>query len=102
MLMIKRLVVVVIVVVALFLDYTNYGNRFSGPAPSFADTIPIHLTDVACTGSEASLLDCSYRPGQRACSHFEDVGVACIPSDLDSPIFSKKEVLLVKRKLFAS
>ena len=37
----------------------------------------ILLDDVACTGSESSLLDCPYDRSTSDCSHFEDAGVRC-------------------------
>ena len=47
-------------------------------------TGPIWLDDVACTGTEARLLDCPSRPiGTRNCVHSEDAGTRCIP------VFSK-------------
>ncbi|NWX85104.1 NETR protein, partial [Nothoprocta pentlandii] len=40
----------------------------------------ILLDDVACTGTELSLLDCPHSAwGQHDCSHAEDVGVHCSP-----------------------
>ena len=36
----------------------------------------IHLDDVECDGSEASLLACSYSDTHN-CFHFEDAGVEC-------------------------
>ena len=38
---------------------------------------PIHLDDVACTGSEAVLINCPYDSITTDCSHFEDAGVRC-------------------------
>lgn len=40
----------------------------------------ILLDDVACVGTELSLLDCPHSNwGQHDCSHAEDVGVHCSP-----------------------
>ena len=38
---------------------------------------PIHLDNVACTGSEAALVNCVYDPITTDCSHIEDAGVGC-------------------------
>ena len=38
----------------------------------------ILLDDVACTGGESRLIDCSYDPGTSDCSHGEDAGVVCV------------------------
>ena len=40
-------------------------------------TAGIFLDDVACTGSEARLVDCPHDPGPGDCSHFEDASVIC-------------------------
>jgi len=37
----------------------------------------IHLDDVACSGNETSLLNCSYDIHTGDCSHSEDAGVRC-------------------------
>lgn len=38
----------------------------------------IHLTYVACTGTESELLNCRYSiPSRASCSHYEDAGVRC-------------------------
>ncbi|XP_053375480.1 coadhesin-like [Mercenaria mercenaria] len=40
---------------------------------------PIYLEDVACTGSESSLLFCKHhRWNTRTCDHSKDVGVSCV------------------------
>lgn len=47
-------------------------------------TGPIWLDDVACTGTEARLIECGARPiGTHNCNHNEDAGTRCIP------VFSK-------------
>ena len=40
-------------------------------------TGPIFMDDVACSGSELRLLDCSYDSDTSADSHSEDAGVRC-------------------------
>ena len=43
-------------------------------------TGPIWLDDVACTGTEARLIECGARPiGVHNCNHNEDAGTRCIP-----------------------
>ena len=40
----------------------------------------IHLDDVACTGSEAALINCTYDPITTDCVYYyEDAGVRCSP-----------------------
>jgi hypothetical protein len=38
---------------------------------------PINLDDVACSGSEASLLSCTYDSHTADCTHAQDAGVRC-------------------------
>ena len=38
---------------------------------------PIYLDNVACSGSEAALHNCSYDSDASDCSHSEDAGVSC-------------------------
>ena len=42
----------------------------------------IYLDDVACTGSESRLIDCTYDPDTSDCNHGEDAGIRCIPSEI--------------------
>ncbi|XP_046558987.1 scavenger receptor cysteine-rich type 1 protein M130-like [Haliotis rubra] len=43
----------------------------------------IWLDDVSCSGTESSLASCSHNPwGANGCSHSEDVGIICDPSDI--------------------
>lgn len=39
----------------------------------------IYLDNVACTGSESRLIDCSYDSDTTDCGHHEDAGVRCLP-----------------------
>ena len=38
---------------------------------------PILLDDLACSGEEQSLLECTLRIGTHLCDHSEDAGVRC-------------------------
>ena len=38
---------------------------------------PILLDNVACTGTENALVNCTYDSDTSDCSHFEDAGVLC-------------------------
>ena len=60
-------------------------NKFGGELISpgdfeGADTVPILLDDVKCTGSESNLLSCPQLPRSSAhdCTHTEDVAVRCL------------------------
>ena len=50
-------------------------NVFFGGGGSFQ---PIHLDELRCTGTEATLLNCSHSGiGVSDCGHPEDVGIIC-------------------------
>ena len=50
-----------------------YGNAQYGSGSG-----PIYLTDVSCTSSKTSLLQCKSDPIlSRGCTHSEDAGVKC-------------------------
>ncbi len=57
-----------------------YGRLWIQGSPT-NDNAPIHMRNVACNGSETELLDCRYTSEPR-CSHYQDVGVACVRPDL--------------------
>ena len=44
-------------------------------------TGPIHMDNVACSGSEEDLIDCSFTSPFYD-SHYEDAGVRCGPREL--------------------
>ena len=50
-------------------------NVFFGGGGSFQ---PIHLDDLRCSGSEATLLNCTHGGvGMHNCKHHEDIGIIC-------------------------
>ena len=58
----------------LFTDANAYLMAHFGPGITV-----IHLDDVTCTGTETSLLRCSYDIDTADCSHDQDAGVRCTP-----------------------
>ncbi|XP_046563218.1 scavenger receptor cysteine-rich type 1 protein M130-like [Haliotis rubra] len=55
----------------------------------------IWLDNVNCNGTESSLASCSHRSwGLHDCSHTEDVGIICDPSDITMKLSSYKKGLL--------
>ena len=79
----KAPVIVLLVNTLLFLmniDATAVGSAFYGRGSG-----PIHIDDVACTGTETNVLQCTYDPVTSDCGHSEDAGVQCqIDSELAS------------------
>ena len=55
-----------------FTDATAYSLARYGQG-----TGPIHLDNVACTGTEEALVSCAYVGHTSDCFHFEDAGVHC-------------------------
>lgn len=60
-------------------DATAISNAFYGRGSG-----PIHLDDVACTGTETNVLQCRYDPVTSDCGHSEDAGVQCV---IDSKLY---------------
>jgi hypothetical protein len=68
-----------------------YGSAHYG-----AGTLPIHLDDVKCTGTESSLFNCPHRGwGSNNCGHGEDVGIYCATGNL-STNYSLFEIWFMK------
>jgi hypothetical protein len=63
--------------------YNFSTNPFVFGSTQFGEgTLPIHLDDVICTGTEISLPQCQHRGfGTHDCSHDEDVGISCTPGN---------------------
>ena len=66
------------------LDYSNAGvNKILYHITAYSSAyfgqgiIPILMANVACSGSESSLVDCSYSRSTSNCGHNEDAGVRC-------------------------
>ena len=55
-----------------FADATAYSFARYGQG-----TGPIHMDNVACTGTENALLNCTYDSDSSDCFHFEDASVLC-------------------------
>ena len=64
--------VAVVMSYSLSPDAIAYSGAFFGTGSG-----PIVLDDVACTGSETALINCTYDASTVDCSHFEDAGVQC-------------------------
>ena len=63
-----------------FVGVTNSDSSLFG---SGASSQPIWLDDVACSGSESRLIDCSHAGvGNENCVHSEDVGIICTHGEL--------------------
>ena len=69
-------------------DATALSNAFYGQGSG-----PIHLDDVACTGTEIGILQCRYDSVTSDCGHSEDAGVQC---QIDSMFNDKSSLGLAK------
>ncbi|XP_060558825.1 uncharacterized protein LOC132719098 [Ruditapes philippinarum] len=67
-------------VVCRMLDYPQTDARVTGSAQFGTGTLPIHLDDVKCIGTEISLPQCPHGScGVNNCGLGEDVGISCTP-----------------------
>ncbi len=57
--------------------YILSGAQALGRAHFGRGSGPILLDDVGCSGSETSLINCSYDSNTNDCNHFEDASVIC-------------------------
>ena len=55
-----------------FIAAIAYSRAYYGQASG-----SIHLDNLACTGSEGRLIDCSYDSHTADCTHSEDAGLSC-------------------------
>ena len=62
----------------LYADSTAYSSAHFGQNSA----VIIALDDVACTVYESRLIDCPYDSHIADCTHSEDAGVQCVPSEL--------------------
>ena len=62
------LVALTIIAAASSYNYYYYYGQGTGP---------ILMDDVACTGSESGLINCTYDNNTGDCSHYYDAGVRC-------------------------
>ena len=56
----------------VYIDATGHSGGSFGQGSG-----PIFLDDVACSGSETQLIDCSHDRTTSDCSHSRDAGVTC-------------------------
>ena len=62
--------------VIVFCTYTDAIAVARATFGQGSSTVPIHLDDVACTGRERTILECT-RTQTHNCFHTEDAGVRC-------------------------
>jgi len=62
-----------------YFGYSTYEVVAYGSAHFGSAQLPILLDDVACTGSESSLVECTYDSNTTDCSHSQDAGTRCHP-----------------------
>ena len=61
-----------------FTDASAFGNSHFGSET----TIIIAVVDVSCTLYEPRLIECEFDNSTANCSHTDDAGVQCMPSEL--------------------
>ncbi|XP_060587607.1 deleted in malignant brain tumors 1 protein-like isoform X3 [Ruditapes philippinarum] len=67
-------------VVCRILNYPQTKPQAFRSAHFGAGSLPIHLDDVQCKGTETSLIQCLHRTwGEHNCVHGDDVGISCTP-----------------------
>ncbi|XP_060587613.1 deleted in malignant brain tumors 1 protein-like, partial [Ruditapes philippinarum] len=67
-------------VVCRMLNYQQTNSLVFKSAYFGAGTLPIHLDDVKCTGTETILSQCQHKGwGKHNCGHNDDVGISCVP-----------------------
>ena len=64
------------------MGFVGVNNSDSFLFGSGASSQNILLDNVACSGSESRLIDCSYDDHTADCSHSEDVGIVCSNGEL--------------------
>ena len=87
------------------MELFSAGATFSLTVTPAAATVPIHLDNVACIGSEVTLASCPHPAfGVHNCAHSEDVGVTCqaLVSKFQFPssLFCIPTLLLIFQELF--
>ena len=65
-------ILIVIYTGALTYSYSYFGQGHGG----------IFLSNVACSGVESTLMDCSSSFGVHTCQHYDDAGVKCYGNGL--------------------
>ena len=75
----------------------NCGTALSAQLVQFGEgTGPIWLSDVACSGSESYLTQCSHRGfGKYNCTHSQDASVTCSGDENSDPSSDQHYVVII-------